>query len=49
MRGTVGAFPGVAGSIWNEIGAATDLLADVTKLDPGVAFVLGVAHTRGKR
>ncbi len=35
-------------AIWQEVGSATCVLADVTNLDPGVALVLGMAHTLGK-
>lgn len=36
-------------SIWNEVGLATHLLADLTGFNVNVAFELGLAHARGKQ
>jgi hypothetical protein len=36
-------------SIWNEVGLATHVVADVTGFNLNVAFEMGLAHARGKK
>ena len=36
-------------SIWNELGLATHVLADLTGFNPNVAFELGLAHACGRK
>ena len=35
-------------AVWNEVSAASHIVADLTNLDAGVALELGIAHTLGK-